>query len=441
VTARRWDRVGLGAAGLGGAFRLLFGLVLHPPLHYEYSDMADYVSRAALAAKHAPLAHYDAYHPPGTYLLLQVPFRLFGTRHTGHWAATVLWAALSALAPLFMWLFARRLLTPAAAAIATALVAFWPLHVTLGGFFLSETPAITLLLLTLWLLALSSQTEGRRAIALGVAAGLAAAAVLAVRPQLVLNLFIGVLPLLFAWRRQRRWWAGAAVGIAFPLAFVLALNASAAGHFAGLSENDGVNFFYGHCHIAFVHAGHPGGEQVGFSSPVNAQLHRGHDVSFPDREIGDQAFFFRKGLDCIRHDGIGHIGRELSNVNDMLATSVPWPMANEQHLRWFVVPANDLLSLSLIAIVIGAIALIRRRPARWRSSEALLLAHLLCFLPTALVFIGEPRYRSPYDLFALALVGSLVNESLGRWNSRGRVASNMPANEANNNQLSSSSNE
>src|SRR5207249_3118295 len=147
VTARRWDRVGLGAAGLGGAFRLLFGLVLHPPLHYEYSDMADYVSRAALAAKHAPLAHYDAYHPPGTYLLLQVPFRLFGTRHTGHWAATVLWAALSALAPLFMWLFARRLLTPAAAAIATALVAFWPLRVTLGGCFLSEVPVLPVLLL------------------------------------------------------------------------------------------------------------------------------------------------------------------------------------------------------------------------------------------------------------------------------------------------------
>src|SRR5205085_3005298 len=114
---------------------------------------------------------------------------------------------------LFMWLFARRLLTPAAAAIAAALVAFWPIHVTLGGFFLSETPAITLLLAALWLMALAVEAEGRRTIALGVGAGVVAGAVLAVRPQLVLNLFIGILPLLFAWRRHRQWWAGAVVGI------------------------------------------------------------------------------------------------------------------------------------------------------------------------------------------------------------------------------------
>ena len=97
----------------------------------------------------------------------------------------------------------------------------------------------------------------------------------------------------------------------------------------------------------------------------------------------------------------------------MSLTSEPWPMSNEAHLRWFIRPANDLLALSLIAIVIGAIGLIRRRPQRWRSNEAVMLAHLLCFLPTAIVFIGDPRYRTPYDVFALALVGAIVADRLG----------------------------
>jgi hypothetical protein len=38
-----------------------------------------------------------------------------------------------------------------------------------------------------------------------------------------------------------------------------------------------------------------------------------------------------------------------------------------------------------------------------------MLAHFACVLVTALLFFGDPRFRQTYDVFALALAGSLIS--------------------------------
>ena len=76
--------------------------------------------------------------------------RLFGTELAGMWAGAVLWCALSAAIPFFAWRLARLLFDPATAALTALLCASWPLYVTYGGYFTSETPSLAFLLASLW---------------------------------------------------------------------------------------------------------------------------------------------------------------------------------------------------------------------------------------------------------------------------------------------------
>ena len=41
-----------------------------------------------------------------------------------------------------------------------------------------------------------------------------------------------------------------------------------------------------------------------------------------------------------------------------------------------------------------------------------MLGHLACVLATALLFFGDPRFRTPYDVFALALLAALIAHRL-----------------------------
>src|SRR3712207_528391 len=113
----RWNRIALVSILTGAIVRIVWGLVLHPPFDYLYSDMGSYVERAQRFATGAGLQRFDAFFPPGTHMLLAAPMTLFGTGGAGLWAGAVLWCALSAAIPLFAWRLAHLLLTPAAAAL------------------------------------------------------------------------------------------------------------------------------------------------------------------------------------------------------------------------------------------------------------------------------------------------------------------------------------
>lgn len=76
--------------------------------------------------------------------------------------------------------------------------------------------------------------------------------------------------------------------------------------------------------------------------------------------------------------------------------------------------SNLAYSLLLPWIFIETVFLVRRRRASGRlSSEAVMLAHLACVVLVAVVFFGDPRLRSSYDVFGLALLAALIVDRFG----------------------------
>lgn len=414
LVANRWDRVALASVLAGAVVRIIWGLVIHPPVHYVYSDMGGYVERAQRLAAGAGLQRIDAFFPPGAHVVLAAPMTLFGTERAGLWAGAVLWCTLSALIPLFAWRLARLLLTPAASALTAFFCAFWPLHITYGAYFTSETPSLAFLLAALWAGYRASRTSGKVACCLGLLTGLLGGMAVVSRPQLVLNLAVLAVPLLLRFRRQALTLVGIVAGGAVVMVGAAMHNSAAAGETTGLSENGGLNFWMGHCDVHDVTTTDPDRNiTFRFGNPVWAQLERGGTYYFERHLVWDQGFFYDKSLQCIQRDGLGHIRILARNVLDMTATTVPWPQVTESGQRSVVQTSNLTYSLLLPWIVIGSIFLIRRRSSRWSSGEAVMLLQLACVVLVAVLFFGDPRIRSSYDAFGLALLAALIADRFG----------------------------
>ena len=308
VMANRWDRLALASVLAGAIVRIIWGLVIHPPFDHLYSDMGAYVERAQRLAVGAGLLRADAFFPPGTHALLAAPMTLLGTERVGLWGGAVMWCALSAAIPFFAWRLARLLLTPPAAALTALFCAFWPLYITYGGYFTSETPSLAFLLASLWAGYRAAQLSGREAGWLGLAAGLLGGVAVANRPQLILNLAVLVVPLMFRLRRQALALTGILAGSALILAGTAWHNSAAAGKPTGLSENAGLNFWIGHCDVHDVTTVDPARNiTFQFANPVWMQLGRGGTYYFEGRLVWDQGFFYEMGLRCIERNGLGHV--------------------------------------------------------------------------------------------------------------------------------------
>jgi 4-amino-4-deoxy-L-arabinose transferase-like glycosyltransferase len=413
-TERGWSKIALAAIALGALTRFLWVLWAHPPLNYLHSDMLSYVGRAQVLASGGHLGRYAAFYPPGTHLLIALPLSLFGVHRSGLWAASVVWALLSSLTPFFVWRLGRVLISPAAAALAAVFCAAWPLHISYAGYFLSETPSLAFLTASLWLGYAARRAPPRRAVLLATGSGLLGAAALACRPQFLFNLLLLGLPLL--WRRHRYLPAltGLIAGAAIGIGAVIAYNSLSAGRFVPtLAEDGGIVFFQGHCPVLVVSTGHPGTFQYTLIPPPAFQRGVGQPFSFPQREAWDEAFFYREGLKCIRKDGVAHLTRVAQNVADMTATLVPWPQIEENGDRQFATVVNFVYSVALFPIMYLSLLLIgRRRSAGDPSGELVLLGHLACLFLLALVTFGDPRFRTPYDVFGLALLAAVI---ASRW--------------------------
>jgi 4-amino-4-deoxy-L-arabinose transferase-like glycosyltransferase len=411
----RWDLVAVASILVGVVVRVVWGLVIHPPFDYIYSDMDGYVGRAQRLVMGTGQVRYDAFFPPGTHALLAIPMTLFGTERAGLWAGAVLWCALSAAIPFFAWRLARLLLTPAAAALTALLCALWPLYITYGGYFTSETPSLAFLLASLWAGYAAARSSGRRAGWLGLLAGLLGGVAVANRPQLILNLAVLALPLLAGPRRKGLVLGGIVAGTAVVLAGAVLHNSAAADKPTGLSENAGLNFWIGHCDVHDVTTTIPARHLTfKISNPVYTQLGRGDSYFFRGHLMWDQAFFYKLGLGCIERDGLGHVRLLASNVLNMTATTVPWPQVDEGGQGGLVRVSNLAYSLMLPLVVLYTVFIIVWRPAsRISSGEAVMLLQLACALLVAIFFFGDPRVRSTYDVFGLALLAGCIVDLFG----------------------------
>jgi 4-amino-4-deoxy-L-arabinose transferase-like glycosyltransferase len=423
--ANRWDRFALASVLAGVVVRIVWGLVIHPPFDYLYSDMAAYIERAQRLATGDGLQRLDAFFPPGTHILLAAPMTLFGTERAGLWAGAVLWCALSSAIPFFAWRLARLLLTPAAAALTALLCAFWPLYITYGGYFTSETPSLAFLLASLWAGYLAVRLSGRRAGWLGLVAGLLGGIAVALRTQLILNLAVLAVPLLFHLRRQALTLAGIVAGSAVILAGIVLYNSAAANRPTGLSENAGLNFWMGQCDVHDVTTADPAQDLTfQFGNPVWAQLGRGGSYYFEDHLIWDQGFFYERGLRCIERDGLGHVLLLAGNVVNMTATTIPWPQVNNEAGERGVVRVSNLAYSLLLPTVVfySVFVIVRRRGSDQASGVAVMLLQLACVLVMAIFFFGDPRVRSTYDVFGLALLAAFIADLFGLDDGRGKPA-------------------
>lgn len=402
-TAVAWDHIAWWAIVAGTVLRVVWVLWMHPPFAYVYSDMGGYVERAMRVASGAAPVPYDAFYPPGTHLILALPLFIFGADRAGLWAGAILWCAMSAFTPFAMWRFARHHLTIPAASLTAVFVALWPILISYAGYFTSETPALALLVASLWL---ADHAASRRSVLGWLGAGVLAGAAVANRPAVVLNAVIAAL----ATPRRARLVAIAAMGAggAAVLALTVAYNTVATGELTFVSRNSGITFYLGHCDVRRVTA-----RNGTFLTPPAQQRGTGHDVTFADRDVDDQAFFYAQGLACIRDDGIAHVRVLARDVLDLTVTTSLWPQVEDPAQRPFLDLVNVLFSAALPFILVGSVRLVRERRRRGEPvGEGVMLAHLLTVLATALIFFGDPRFRAPYDVFALALAAALVAD---RW--------------------------
>ena len=410
----RWDRLALGAVAAGAVVRAVWVFALHPPFDFVWSDMAGYVGGAMQVASGERLTALTV-KAPGTHLLLAIPLKAFGVERPGLWAGAVLWWAMSCMAPLLGWRLAKDLLSEKAAALTAVLIALYPLFITHVGYYSAETPA-TFLLLSVLLLALKlGKAAGRVALALAPCFGGVVGLLVVARPQLLLNAVVAVAPLLVRFRKRAPVLACVALAAAAVIVPTLVATTRAAGRYVGFGQYDAVNFFVGHCDVTTVYAG---GVFAG-SRPTALQLGIDRVVHFPDHPMGDKNFYLRRGLECIREDGLGHLALMARNVWDMMGSTIPWPEEDDPAARGVTSLANKAYSFVLPPVVVASLVIWRRERRSGRSTgRGLLLLHLACALPTAWVFFGDPRFRSPYDVFGLALLAAAIAD----WRMLGRGA-------------------
>ncbi len=410
LSIRQWDGFALAAIALGAVARAVWVFWLHKPLDYVYSDMDTYLAGAKQIAHWHGVGIATTFQPQGMHLLLALPLAVLGDGRAGLWGATAIWWVLAAATPFFAWRLARLLLTPAAAALTALLVAVWPLTVTDSGYFLSESPGLAFLLGSLWLGYEAQRRVGRSALLLGALAGALGATAVAIRPQYLLNLALVALPFLPRRRLNVRATGGFVAVAGAVLIGVVAFNTAIAGRFTTLSREGGVTFFLGQCHARHVEVRNGTVSWV-IEPPVYVQR-GGNFYVWVGPGIWDDGFFYRQGLHCLAHDGVDgwfvHAGRVLA---DMTATSVPWPQVGQPTLSKVTDWTNTLYGYGLLplAIVLALIRILRRAPAA--PGETALLAHLLCIVPIALVYFGDPRFRSTYDVFGFALLAAALTAS------------------------------
>jgi 4-amino-4-deoxy-L-arabinose transferase-like glycosyltransferase len=410
MPAQRWDSVAVFAIVFGAVMRVGWIMIVHPPPEYVYSDMRGYVIRAERLASGNMLGPVDAFYPPGTQWLLAIPLKVFGT-DVGLWVAAGLWCVLSIAVVWLSWRLARELLTPVAAGLTAVLCALSPLFITYGGFFTSETPALAFLLAALWLGVMATRRAGRTAVLLSLSSGLLGGVAMAVRPQFLLNLLIMAAVIVFAFRKGLAPLASFGAGVVAVLAVVVTHNTAAAGHLTGLATNSGLNFWFGHCEAKRVTTFDDKGRQTAqFAHTVPNLTGRGGEYTFHNVDTWDDQFFYQLGWECIQQDGPAHVFRLARNIIDMTATTVPFPQADSSAWQRDVVQASNVAYNVLLPwILIESLFLIaRRRRTGDAMGEIFLLVNLACAAVLAMLIVGDPRVRSVYDVFGLALLAALI---------------------------------
>lgn len=410
--------------------RLLWGLWLHPPGDYVFSDMKKYVDRAQDLAEHG--WHPDrtlAWQAWGTHYLLAIPLWLFGK--DALWSGAVLWSLMGASAVPAGYLLACRVSTRAwmPKVVGVALLLWWP-SLSNGGYFLSEAPFLCFQLWSTLGLVVVLQ-EGRHALPAGIASALA----FAVRPQSAMFFVLVLVTWLVSRRRLPHVRARQLGLVALPLLLMLGYSTWRfhyhTGQWVGVAENANMNLTAGRCHNIVTQAFPNEGAMRRSERMGNTR--NGRRVSLPGFRtlagtlppqhplalrpamrsetirmvgyIGDAQAHRALRAECYRRTGtLEQIRYSVVNMTLSWFIGHQWPEMSKD-ARWLRPPADVWKHLYQVAVwlpsLVGIVAglwWIRRRPGLTFCAWQLVTS-----MTVAAIFFGTIRLRTPYDPYALIL--------------------------------------
>ncbi len=420
VGARARHRFALGAFLVAFAVRAFWTLRVQSPLNAVYSDMGGYVSRAEmlLAGTMPGEPRILALWPWGTHAIVALEFAVFG-RH-GAVGIALTHAFVGALcAPAATLLSARFVRSRMAPALAGLGVALWHPHIVFSGYFSSEiwfSAAITLA--SLFFVRHCERARRRDAIA----TGLLIAVAFVVRPQIVLTSgMIGGL-LFLAWISRTSWRPRLHV-VALLLPLLVAIGFSSvrlyrlSGRIGMINLYEQAQRLFGETSVGKLDAAWiaPNGERwTWWAAPHTKRPVKPQDAVRIDGFIADP-----EKLAAIRAERLrgvpwtARVARAADNVKLLALRNVPWPEDEEARRAAFRVKlqiAFGNILMPVLALCAIGLCFLRRH----RMAAVVLWTQLTTIVFVGAVYLGEARYRVPYDPFILIAASVGVDAVVSR---------------------------
>ncbi len=409
--------------------RAYWTLRVQSPLTAVYSDMGGYVSRAeALLAGTTPTEpRILLMWPWGTHFLVAGELKAFGRGDPT--SIGIVHALVGAIVAPCAVLIAARFVTSRLAIFVVGLaVALWHPHVVFSGFFSSEiwfSSALTLV--TLFLM---RRFEGRSG---SLGAGLCLAVAFAVRPQILMTLGIVGLVLVVVWlRHPKARPPGGIVRFALPLLAPLIVTMGFSmrrfhaldGHWGLIASNEAAQRLFGETSVGKIEAAWiapDGSPWTWWVAPSTKQPVKPEDRVFVNGFVYDTQLLAAIRKDRLRGVGpMARLARMIDNVELLAVRSLPWPEDDFRRFRFrhrlqqgFAIAVLPVLALAVVGLLFMR---------RHRFGALLIGAHLLTILIVAAIYLGEARYRVPYDPLILVVATLGLHGLLrGAWRLGGRL--------------------
>lgn len=407
--------IALLAFAVAFAVRAYWTLRVQSPLTAVYSDMGGYVSRAEglLAGTTPTEPRILLMWPWGTHAIIAVELALFG-RHNPFTIGLLHAFAGAIAAPCAALLTARFVRSRLAALGAGLLVALWHPHVVFSGFFSSEIWfSSALMLLSLFLV---RHFEGRSG-ALG--AGVFLAVAFAVRPQILMTCAMVGAVLVVVWLRRpssrpRRGVVRFVLPLVVPLVIMMGVSSyrfhQLSGEYGLIATNEAAQRLFGETSVGKIDADWTapnGAKWAWWVSPSTK-----HPLKPEDCVVIHGFVYDTKLLKEIRADRLrgvtltARLRRMADNVALLAVRNVPWPEDDFRRFRFRARLQQGFATALLPLLAFGAIGLFCLR--RHRVAALIIAAHLLTIVIVAAIYLGEARYRVPYDplIIVLATLGA-----------------------------------
>ncbi len=398
-------------AGIGVLWREWWVLIAHPPAHAIYSDMSNYCH---LALRLTDPGYYQG--PRDTVQAAGMSFYLaFWHLLSGSWSAATFsnLALCIAIPPLVAWV-AWQLYGARVAWIALIIASLHFPLIDYGGYFLAETPFTALLIGGVGLMLQGHRqaaTSSRLlwSFAGGMCFGLAAAPT---------SPGMQVAGACVHWLARQAWqasssrmaWSGGVLlaGAAAACLPMMLRTSALVGHPAFVSTNGPLNVLIGHYDpqvgtFSFVQRG----ANARWSSPSAMQsgAHKTLVLRFADF---DQASCLDQAWSWIRVHPAGALALSVEHVIGLYdLRTYPWPTASTRWRGW--THASELLGLFLVTLpaLLVACSQLRSGDGQQRRGAQLLTLITCCLWLTVFLTSSEPRYRVPFDTFAIILAACL----------------------------------